>query len=72
MPKRKSIQKPVALPTLPELDQSKKAVLDALVSKHSQRASSLEPAQTLIAFKFLIYTMHETEKIIVKYPSGIN
>lgn len=27
-----------AAPTLPELDQSKKAVLDALVSKHSRRA----------------------------------
>ena len=38
MPTRKSIQKPTALPTLPELDQSKKAVLDTLVSKHSQRA----------------------------------
>jgi integrase len=38
MPTRKATQKPAPLPTLPELDQSKKAVLDALVSKHSQRA----------------------------------
>src|SRR5271154_3477430 len=38
MSKRKVTQKSAALPTLPELEQSKKAVLDALASKHSQRA----------------------------------
>ena len=44
MPTPKVSQKST-VPTLPELDQLKKAVLDALVSKHSQRAykHAIEP-----------------------------
>jgi site-specific recombinase XerC len=68
MPTPKVAQRSAAAPTLPELDQSKKAVLDALVSKHSRRAYK-HAIEAFITWYCLEPRIGFNRLIVVRYRS---